>query len=214
MSHTLKLARLLEVLRAGEALAADVALRQAQLARVNWMARALQKQAAQERGHAAMASAALTLTGMRRAQKSMDGVTAPLRACIEHDLETGNLAASLLGLQGVVEHLGEALLESMGRYEHPAGVILHALRVKVLAQERGHLLLGARCLQALASFGRDEEPELLDQYRALGRDAAIRVATLLDDARLNANVFWRNVDERLTHWQSPSCDRQVQTPNA
>lgn len=213
MSATFKLARLLEVLRAGEVLATDVASRQAQLADAGWMARALKVQAAQERGHAAMAAAALTLTGMRGAQKGMAHVTAPLRARIEHDLATGNLADSLLGLQGVVEHLGEALLEALGRYEHPAGVILHALRVKVLAQERGHVPLGARCLQALAPPG-GTTAGALDDYRALGRAAAIQVANLLDDARLDANVFWHGVDARLSHWQRPSSGRHAHMPRA
>ena len=199
MSVTLKLARLLEVLRAGEALAADVAKRQSQLAPADWMARALQVQAAQERGHAAMAAAALKLTDLRGARAGMPDVTARLRARIEHDLDSGNLAASLLGLQGVVEHLGEALLESLGRFDHPAGAILHALRVKVLAQERGHVLLGARCLQALTPSG-GAPLDVLDEYRAFGRDSAIQVTALLDDARLDANVFWRGVDTRLSDW--------------
>ena len=200
MSVTLKLARLLEVLRAGEALAADVAKRQSQLAHTDWMARALQVQAAQERGHAAMAAAALKLADLRGARAGMPDVTARLRARIEHDLDAGNLAASLLGLQGVVEHLGEALLESLGRFDHPAGAILHALRVKVLAQEHGHVLLGARCLQALTPSGGALALDVLDEYRALGRDSAIQVTALLDDARLDADVFWRGVDTRLSDW--------------
>ena len=195
MSVTLKLARLLEVLRAGEALAADVAKRQSQLAPADWMARALQVQAP----HAAMAAAALKLTDLRGARAGMPDVTARLRARIEHDLDSGNLAASLLGLQSVVEHLGEALLESLGRFDHPAGAILHALRVKVLAQERGHVLLGARCLEALTPSG-GAPLDVLDEYRAFGRDSAIQVTALLDDARLDANVFWRGVDTRLSDW--------------
>ena len=129
MTTTLKLARLLEVLRSGETLAAQTAWRQSQLAHLPWMVRALRVQAAQERGHAAMATAALTLvgTGLRAPDAARE-----LRQQLNHDLDHGNLAASMLGLQGVVEHLGEALLESLGRYAHPAGTVRpRARRVQV-----------------------------------------------------------------------------------
>lgn len=196
MTTTLRLARLLEVLRSGEVLAAQIASRQSQLARLPWMARALRVQAAQERGHATMATAALALTGS--ATRTPD-VTLALRQQLNHDLDQGNLAASMLGLQGVVEHLGEALLESLGRYTHPAGTVLHALRTKVLAQEHSHVLLGARCLQALGTQA--PNAETLGKYRALGLSAATQVATLLDDARLDAGVFWAKVDARLSDWE-------------
>ncbi len=203
MTTTLKLARLLAVLRSGETLAAQIAWRQSQLVHLPWMARALRVQAAQEHGHAAMATAALALAGS--ATRTPD-VALALRQQLNHDLDQGNLAASMLGLQGVVEHLGEALLESLGRYTHPAGTVLHALRVKVLAQEHSHVLLGARCLQALEKHSGNSEA--LDRYRAIGQSAAKQVATLLDDARLDAGVFWAKVDARLTDWHQRAYELQ------
>lgn len=200
MSATLKLARLLEVLRSGEVLAAQVASQQSQLAPVAWMSRALRSQATQERSHATMAAMALALVGSK---VLVPDVTAALHKRITHDLDSGNLAASMLGLQGVVEHLGEALLESLGGYAHPAGALLHALRVKVLAQERGHVLLGQRCLQALSAETRAADTLCIrDEYRAIGRTTAIQVATLLDDARLDASAFWVKVDCRLCDWHT------------
>ena len=200
MSAT-RLARLLEVLRTGEELAAHVALRQSHIAPAPWMSRALCMQAAQERSHAAMATAALTRVATK--QRAPD-VTIALRRRINHDLDAGNLAASILGLQGVIEHLGEAMLEMLGRHQHPAGVLLHALRKKVLAQERGHVLLGARCLQALGATPAENRNHdalaALDEYRAIGRATALQVAALLDDARLDAGAFWTDVDARLSAW--------------
>jgi hypothetical protein len=154
-------------------------------------------QAAQERTHACMAAAALRLTG---APRHAPDVMLALRRRIDRDLAGGNLAASLLGLQGVVEHLGEALLETLGHHDHPAGAVLHALRKKLLAQERGHLLLGARSLQAL-------DPEhhhaaALAGYLAAGRATALQTAALLDDARLDAGAFWNRVDARLSQWHT------------
>ena len=196
------LSRLLEVLRGGEELAAHVASRQSQIAPAPWISRALCMQAAQERSHAAMATAALTRVATK--QRAPD-VTLALHRRINHDLDAGNLAASILGLQGVIEHLGEALLEALGRHQHPAGALLHALRKKVQAQEHGHVLLGARCLQALGvnrvENRNDDALAALDDYRAIGRATALQVAALLDDARLDAGAFWTDVDARLSAWR-------------
>ena len=106
----------------------------------------------------------------------------------------------MLGLQGVVEHLGELLLESLGAYQHPAGVALHALRQKVLAQEQGHVALGMQCLRTLNH--RRDHTGALARYQALGRASACQVAELLDDARLDADAFWSRVDARLDHWHT------------
>jgi hypothetical protein len=190
-----KLARLLGVLESGEMLAARVAWRQARQAPMPWMTRALTVQAAQERGHAAMAAAAAKLIDSRAPRPAM---LAAIARQLEHDLDHGRLANSLLGLQGVVEHLGEALLEVLGERSHPAGALLHALRGKVLAQERGHVRLGARCLQTL---GRGDHA-VLDGYRALGRVVAHEVACVVDDTRFDAQVYWTNVDQRLSAWHA------------
>lgn len=152
-------------------------------------------QAAQERTHAAIAAAAAKLIDSRAPRPAL---LEPIARQLDRDLEHGRLAHSLLGLQGVVEHLGEALLEVLGERTHPAGALLHALRVKVLAQERGHVRLGARCLQTL---GHADE-SALDAYRALGRAAGYEVAALVDDARFDANVYWADVDRRLTTWHA------------
>ncbi len=195
MSASRKLACLLGVLESGEALAARVAWQQARQAPAPWMTRALTVQAAQERGHAVMAATAARLIDSRAPRPAM---LAPLARQLEHDLNHGRLAQSLLGLQGVVEHLGEVLLEVLGERSHPAGTLLHALRVRVLAQERGHVRLGARCLQAVGHA----DGAALDAYRALGRVAAYEVAGLVDDARFDAHAYWTDVDQRLTAWHA------------
>lgn len=193
-----KLAHLLGVLECGERLAARVAWRQAQHAPAPWMKRALAVQAAQERGHAAMAAAAAKLIDSRAPRAAMLEPLQPIARQLEHDLDHGRLAHTMLGLQGVVEHLGEVLLENLGERAHPAGTLLHALRVRVLAQERGHVRLGARCLQTLG----DADGAALDTYRALGRAAAYEVAALVNDTRFDANAYWADVDRRLGVWHA------------
>ena len=203
MTRNDRLARLLHVLRHGEILAAEVSLRQSRMAPAPWMTRALRVQAAQERGHAAIAGVALQLVGE---PAPAPDTTRALRRRLACDLDAGDLAASMVGLQGVVEHLGEALLDALGACHHPAGAVLHALRRKVLMQERGHVQLGARCLHTLAldSNARTPRAAAFDDYRALGVAAAGDVASLLDDGRLDAQAFWRDVDARLARWHVAS----------
>ena len=198
MDRARRVAQLIEVLRQGEILAAHAAQRQSRIAPLPWMRRALEIQAAQERSHVALASVAAGIAGFTHCRGAMPNLIAPLQQQLERDLDAGNLAASLLGLQGVIEHLGETLLEQLGKHAHPAGAPLHALRRKVLAQEHGHVQLGARCLQTLAPGM--EQADALNSYRALGRDAAVQMTGLLDDARLDAAAFWQGVEQRLDDW--------------
>ena len=71
----------------------------------------------------------------------------------------------------------------------------------MLAQERGHVLLGARCRAALCA---PRDDDTLNEYCALGRATAVDLADLLDDARLDAAAFWRDVHSRLTQWHAES----------
>lgn len=176
-------------------LAARTAAAQTRMAPLPWMRRALATQAGQERQHALIARAALQVVGTNWATPD---VTAALAARLQRDLESGDLAASLIGLQGVVEHLGEALLEFLGTHEHPTGALLHPLRCHVLAQEQGHVALGARCLAALDA---PQNADAYAEYCELGRALAGQVANLLDDARLDGDAFWRDVQARLAAWR-------------
>lgn len=195
MDARLKFSRLIGVLCAGEELAARVALSQSRLAPEPWMRRALEAQARQERGHTRAAAGVATLVGGRGRAPA---VFALLGVRLEADLEAGNLAGSLIGLQGVVEHLGETLLERLGHHTHPGGALLHPLREHILAQEHGHARLGARCLVALTVTGQDQA---VADYAGLGLETARAVADLLEDTRVDADGFWREVAARLAGWR-------------
>ncbi len=195
MDAGLKFSRLVGALRAGEELAARVALGQSRLAPEPWMRRALQAQARQEQRHAFFAATVETMVG---AAPRNPPVLGPLGDRLETDLKAGNFAASVLGLQGVLEHLGEALLERLGRHPHPAGTLLHELRERVLAQERGHTRLGGRCL---AAIGTGNQKQTIADYEGLGLETARAVAGLLDDARIDPEAFWRSVGAQLASWR-------------
>lgn len=191
-----KFASLLAVLHDGERLAAETAQRQAALAPQAWMRRGLAVQARQERGHVKLVRMAQALHG----SDSAPGFSPlhPLRTQLMRDLHAGQLAASIVGLHGVLEHLGEALLEQLAQYQHPAGIVLHRLRRHVLAQERAHTQLGSRCLKALAIAVPSAST---GEYHATGRTLAQDVANRLADARLDADAFWANVSTKLDAWQ-------------
>lgn len=193
---TNKLALLTSAVYAGELLAARTAERQARIASAPWMRRALALQARQEHGHVKLAAMAAAIAGGGRPGAAPSPLYA-LDARLTRDLDRGDLGASIAGLHGVLEHLGEALLHQLGRHTHPAGAVLHRLRRHVLAQEQQHIALGARCLH-------DEDitvtPEVLAEYRELGRHAANGIATQLADARISADAFWSTVSARLDDW--------------
>ncbi|MBI3042314.1 MAG: hypothetical protein HYY78_05765 [Betaproteobacteria bacterium] len=58
--------------------------------------------------------------------------------------------------------------------------------------------LGARCLVALAATDQDQA---IADYAGLGIETARAVADLLEDTRVDADGFWREVATRLAGWR-------------
>ena len=189
-----KFASLLAVLHDGELLAAETAQRQAELAPQAWMKCELALQARQERGHVRLVRMAQALSNSESALTTSPLL--PLRTRLALDLNAGNLGSSIAGLHGVLEHLGEALLEQLAQHAHPADRLLHRLRRHVLAQEQSHIRLGARCLQRLPSVSQ----HVIAEYYNIGHTLARDVAGRLADARLDGDAFWRDVSTRLDAW--------------
>lgn len=194
-----KLATLIGIVHAGEQLAARVAERQSRIAPLPWMQRALALQARQERGHVRLAAMAMTLTGGQHTATLLG----PLDSRLTRDLDNGDFGASIAGLHGVLEHLGDTLLDRLGRHTHPAGAILHRLRLHVRTQEQQHVQLGARCLRAL---GTGVTPEAAAAYYEIGRAIAMDTASLLDDARIDGGAFWREASGNLSAWQAANTE--------
>jgi hypothetical protein len=186
-----RLSRIVAILLEGERLAARVSAAQARLTRCPRMSRALGLQSAQEAEHAALAE----LLG--RALPA-PGATSPalvalrtLEYRIEGSLASGDLAGSLLGLQGVVEHLGETVLERLDPNRHGAPFLAPAHR-RVLAQERGHVALGARWLAELEA---ELSEAALAEYVGLGDAVSAGVCEVLDVAPPS-----QGVEARVRAW--------------
>lgn len=175
--HARRLARIIAVLGEGERLAARVSAAQARLARDPRMRQVLAAQAAQEAGHARLAEF------LERALPSPVIPATPALAAlrtlerqIERDLEAGDLAASVIGMQGVVEHLGETVLERLDPMRHGIPFLVPIHR-KVLAQERAHVAFGRRWL---ATLGAPVRGDALASYVGLGGAVYTSVCELLD----------------------------------
>jgi hypothetical protein len=182
---------------AGERLAARVSAAQARLAPRADLARALAAQARQERHHVRLAEGLAQWSGEDRA-----GAQAALReleslgALLAEDLGAGRFADSLCGLQGVLDPLGEAMLEHLAQSRHPAARVLAPVARRVLAQERGHHALGAKAFRQVGLAGSSAP----SRYAEIGSRLARRAAELQEGDEAKGALAWQRVESKLSTW--------------
>ncbi len=139
------IAHLLQFLIQGEVLAFDCAKQQAKLCNNAGQTKFLKRQARQEFFHASVFKMGVGLIKPK-------GVGAPLgerpmrqyRRLIEDALKRGDLAESLLGMQVILEGLGDVTLEKTNTQALNAGTTFDKLRRIVLGQEDAHHTFGLR----------------------------------------------------------------------
>lgn len=191
------LPRIVALVVAGERLAARVSQAQAELAPRADLARALSAQARQERHHVRLAEGLAQWSGEDRA-----GAQAALReleslgALLEQDIGAGRFADSLCGLQGVLDPLGEAMLEHLAKSRHPAARVLAPVARLVLAQERGHHALGAKAFRQ-GGFAGSSAPS---RYAEIGSRLARRAAELHEGDGAKGALAWERIESRLSLW--------------
>ncbi len=166
-------ARLLRAIVRGERLAQRTAARQAQRAPLPILRRMLAAQARHEHVHAvAFAAAARVFDARERsATTPLDRAFDSFARQLDRDVAHGPLAASFVGLQGVLEGLGEALMRQLDAASDTRTAGFDALRRRFMLQEQGHQALGARCLRTLQDD--DAVRAAGDCYRDMG-EALIR----------------------------------------
>jgi hypothetical protein len=171
-----RLAPLLAAVKLGEQISCDVALRQARLAPLPSLQRALERQSRQEAMHAALFGTALACVGHGvrcppRVARALAGYAASLHA----DLDAGRLCGSMVGLQCVFERLGAVALQPPEGALSRLGDRLVPLRALIAQQEAAHRRLGEIWVPRLAR----QEPAVSAtrrQYVALAQavvDAAL-----------------------------------------
>ncbi len=141
LSHG-SLAPLLATITQAEEISRDVAARQALLAPPR-LARALRHQSWQEAGHAAVFRNALgCLPGSARCPPALRQGLSAYAARLHADLDRGALAASLVGLQSVLEGVGTVVFQAPPGLLARAVDLLVPVRALILHQEQGHQRLG------------------------------------------------------------------------
>jgi hypothetical protein len=168
--------QLLDVARAGEELAHDVALRLVTRVADPADAAFLMRQAGQEHGHARVFAAAAAMLG-RRPGREGDKLMRPFRRALESDLDSGRIDASVVGLHLVLEALGSEVVGRINLDLHGLGRAFAPVRRALLAQEDAHHRFGIRYVARTLLADPDRRPEIAaaaTQYVALARE-------LLDD---------------------------------
>lgn len=142
---------LLAAAREAEHVARDIAAAQARIAPAAALQRALYHQSRQEAVHAAAFTAALAcLPGRAACPPRLANALAGFRQRLEADVAAGRLAASLFGLQHVLEALGHVALQPPGGELAGLGDQLVPLRGLLAQQELGHRRLGEVWVPRLA----------------------------------------------------------------
>ena len=161
----LRIARLFNVLWHGERMACAIAMRQARVCREPKARRFFALQATQEALHATVFHAAATLLAPRGRLLRTPAIAAldDYRRRLDDDLAAGDLTGSVVGLQVVLEGLGDVVLKRLNPELNRHGARFAPWQKLLLAQEDIHHAFGCRwvsrscgaALPALAASARD-----------------------------------------------------------
>ena len=161
----LRIARLFHALWHGERIACAIAMRQARVCHEPRARRFFALQATQEALHATVFLAAATLLAPRARSLRTPAIAAldDYRRRLDDDLAAGDLAGSVVGLQVVLEGLGEVVLKRLNPELNRHGARFAPWQKLLLAQEDIHHAFGCRwirrgsgsALPALAASARD-----------------------------------------------------------
>jgi len=178
-----------------EEIAREVSLEQARLAPIPALQHCLREQSKQEAMHASSFEAALLLMPAAPAPSKMLKALDDLGARLRSDTAAGNLPASMIGLQYVLEGLGSvALSPPQGEFAETGDAFV-PIRDLVLHQEIAHRRLGevwvprlcrhldTKDLAALAVAGRD--------YAALGAAVVEAGLPLLEELETDREHYLR-----------------------
>lgn len=161
----LRIARLFNVLWHGERIACAIAMRQARVCRDPKARRFFALQASQEALHATVFRAAATLLAPRGRSLLTPAIAVldDYRRRLDDDLAAGDVAGSVVGLQVVLEGLGNVVLKRLNPELNRHGARFAPWQKMLLAQEDTHHAFGCRwvgrcssaALPALAASARD-----------------------------------------------------------
>lgn len=185
-----------------ERIARDVAAAQARLAPSPQLQRALRHQSRQEAMHAAIFASALACLPSGACPPALARVLADFRRRLQEDVGENRLAASLFGLQQVLEGLGHVALQPPEGDLAGLGDRFVPLRGVLAQQELGHRLLGAVWMPRLVARQGAAERRAFAQasqgYLDLAEEAA--------DAGLQACIAFVSERQHYQHATRTSLD--------
>ena len=187
-----QLARVFQVLVAGEHLAQECALKQTALATERKTRSFFVTQAQQERQHARIFQSAASALAPRGNVSHSPALRALHRygERLTADLECGNLAGSLVGMQVVLEGVGAMVLNAMDAELNRRGDHYAALRRRLLLQEDAHHAFGLRCLEQLCA----NTPAVSHSLVAAGREYSALSIDIL--SACEEHFFYLGADSR------------------
>ena len=157
-SQSVQVARLIQSLVEGERIAAQYAIRQAELLKStdNEFSKRLYRQATQEKFHAKVFQAGL----LWLYPKGLGGAPdyfCEFKKIIESDLKQHNIAGSILGLQIALEAMGDAFLDKLDIHMERRSMGLKRVRRIIREQEETHQDLGNQYLASVKNSLNEQE---------------------------------------------------------
>jgi hypothetical protein len=210
------IARLLRAMSRGEEIAEQAASKQSQsgLLPPN-LVRATRAQARQERVHRAIFKAAARLFDSREhaCPTPLDSALEKLRMEITGDLDSQRVFATFIGVQGILEVLGGAILVAIEAGALRRGETFARVHRMILRQERAHQTIGARALdRVVTARERSMIPEAASRYRHLGETILVASADVADRLNLDADGFMANTRGQWSAWLGEAaCWREAVT---
>lgn len=199
-----RLARLCQVMYLGERIAHRCAQRQAALATEPRQRRFLLLQARQETMHALLFRRIVARLDPRGNHAGTSAVLALSRygEQLYQDIERNDLAASLLGMQGTLEGIGERMLHAFGPFVSGQSERYQRLHRLVVQQESAHHAFGMHWLQCHQDDGRVRRSLAATRlrYQALAQDLWLACGDLLEDVGVDAGIWLlhdNTPDERI-----------------
>ena len=196
-----RLAHLFQVLLAGEQLAQECAMRQTLLATERKSRLFLATQAQQEALHVRLFSRAANSLAPRGGVSDSPAVRAlqRYRRRLLADLNDGNLGATLVGMQVVLEGVGAIVLKEMDSVLHRRGDRYAALRRRLLLQEDAHHVFGIRSIEYLCT----QTPAVITQLVTAGQEYGELSADLL--TACEELFFYLGADAQFYRPVLPAC---------
>jgi len=174
----------------GERVAHRCAQRQAVLAIDARQRRFLRLQARQETMHALLFRSIVSRLDPRGNHATTPAVSAlsDYEEQLHRDLDRKDLTASLLGMQGILEGIGEQMLRASSQSLTGQNERYRRLHRLVLQQENSHHAFGQHCLQR--SQGDKQALRSISfarlRYRSLAHDLLVACGGLLEDMNIDA----------------------------